>query len=79
MARRKKNTGVVFIYPGVCMAGDLPEDRAWTIFHRDVDVGLEHTSTDAHCWCNPVCIPSALIEDGYTHEEWNQIVTTSKH
>ena len=80
MARGKKKTGVVFVYPGVCYAGSLPKDRAWSLFHRNVGVGAVHDSDNEHCWCSPICIPTELIkEEGYTSEEYKTITHTSKH
>jgi hypothetical protein len=79
VTRKKKKAEVVCIYPGFFYATTLPTDRAWTIFHRNVNVDLEHTHSDEHCWCNPICVPSDALEGGYTHDEWEAIVYAPKH
>ena len=78
--RKNKNTGVIFIYPGLPQLGALPPTTAWTLFHRDVDVGKKHDEVNEFCWCSPVCIPTPLVEGAeMTHKDYTTIVHTSKH
>ena len=73
---KKKKPGIVFLYPGIPIS-TLSKDRAWTIFHRDV--AGEHEDTNEYCWCSPIAIPSDLLEEGYSYEEYRAIIATSIH